>query len=639
MDTVGTGEHVRLTVPPSSFDSPATRMLLSSDGSTTRLLKALLPGQDADAVRIRVLNQRVGQARDLERAVRAALATTHEGLVIERSSALVDAHLRLVSLNRVVMRNDVEHLASVMLTGVADGIGAAMEQTAFEHYRQIVETGLDRWPPDGAPAACKVYVVMRAGEPLMYLKELFNPSLVSPASRDVPASERFGPYHPEPAPPSAAGAAVRATGSVSQQPSWDRRQAAAVREELARLPGVVCPAETRELARELARVAAREALLLQVGDCAETFDELTAHQTRARHSHLHLLAAVLAYGTGLPITAVGRMAGQYAKPRSEQTETVEGRSLPTYRGDAVNRQEPTPADRRPDPNRLIAAYLHAGATMNALRAADRQGIDRVWIREALAPLEEFAGSDGGPDWLRLVTDASHVLLFVEEAPVWKTTYTSHEALLFDYEEPLIRIDEETATRYELSGHMLWVGERTRKPGSAHLDLAASVANPVGVKIGPNATGDEVLAICRTVNPRRIPGRLTLVTRMGASTLRRRLPVLADAVRAEEHEVIWCCDPMHANTTKLPSGHKTRGLHAVLDEVTAFFETCRSSGLWPGGLHLETATGSVTECTGGIVGVTPAEVPRRYGTACDPRLNPLQALETVGRAAWEWEASR
>ncbi|MEU0004296.1 3-deoxy-7-phosphoheptulonate synthase class II [Streptomyces sp. NPDC006314] len=384
---------------------------------------------------------------------------------------------------------------------------------------------------------------------------------------------------------------------VAQPPGW--RDADAVRDVTERLAGylpLVLPAECDRLRARLAAVARGEAFLLQGGDCAETFDALTADSVAAKLDTLFTMATVLSAGIRLPMVVLGRIAGQYAKPRSSPTEEHDGVVLPAYRGDAVNGLEFSPAMRTPNPYRMLRMYGASAATLNALRA--------------LAPAWEPSGALPGRG----------------QRP--RELFVSHEALLLDYEQPLTRLDPRSGGSYAGSGHLLWAGERTRRSDGAHVAYLAGIRNPVAVKLGPRATVEETLELVRRLDPEREPGRLTFVVRMGAGRVREVLPDLVDRVTAAGAVAGWVCDPMHGNTYTAPSGHKTRRVADVVEEISGFFEVHRALGTHPGGVHLELTGEEVTECVGGAAGVCLGDLPSRYESACDPRLNRSQSLEVA-----------
>jgi 3-deoxy-7-phosphoheptulonate synthase len=419
---------------------------------------------------------------------------------------------------------------------------------------------------------------------------------------------------------------------AAQQPDWpDSGPVQAVTTELAGLPPLVFAGECDMLRERLAAVARGEAFVLQGGDCAETFAGATADAVRAKLQTLLQMAVVLTYGASVPIVKIGRMAGQFAKPRSRPTETRDGVELPTYRGDAINGIEFTAEARTPDPARLLRAYHCSAVTLNLCRAFATGGY--ADLHQVHAWNQDFVReSPSGQRYERLAGEIDRALAFMracgadpEELHAVEF-YSSHEALLLDYEHALTRQDSRTGRPYDTSAHFLWIGERTRDTGGAHIEFASGIRNPVGVKIGPNATPADVLGLIARVNPDREPGRLTLITRMGAGRIRGALPPLVQAVQAEGIEVPWVCDPMHGNTFEAPSGHKTRRFDDVLDEVQGFFEVHRRLGTHPGGIHIEFTGDNVTECVGGSHEIVADDLYRRYETACDPRLNRGQALD-------------
>jgi len=425
-----------------------------------------------------------------------------------------------------------------------------------------------------------------------------------------------------------------------QQPQWpdgDAHEAAL--EQLSSLPPLVFAGETRELTERLADVAAGRAFLLQAGDCAESFDT-SADSIRDRLRVILQMAVVLTYYTGVPVVKVGRIAGQFAKPRSSDTETIDGVELPSFRGHIVNDIGFTAGERTADPNRLLTAYNRAAATLNLLRAFTKGGyadLARVhqWNREFVA------GSPAGQRYEAIAGEIERAVQFMSACGISSETltdlrqvdfYTSHEALLLDYEEALTRRDSLTGDWVDCSAHMLWIGERTRQLDGAHVEFLRGVANPLGCKVGPTATTDDVLALCETLNPTRIPGRLTLVTRMGATKVVDHLPPLLSAVADAGHPVVWVCDPMHGNTFTADDGRKTRHFEDVLAEVSGFFAAHRFADTHPGGVHLELTGDDVTECLGGGAEVVTADLGSRYETMCDPRLNGSQSVDLAFRVA-------
>ncbi len=419
---------------------------------------------------------------------------------------------------------------------------------------------------------------------------------------------------------------------IAQQPAWpDPARLAEVTAELAGLPPLVFAGECDQLTERLAAVSRGEAFVLQGGDCAETFAGSTAAAVRAKLQTLLQMAVVLTYGASVPIVKIARMAGQFAKPRSRPTEARDGVELPAYRGDAVNGLDFTAATRTPDPGRLLRAYHCSAVTLNLCRAFTSGGY--ADLHQVHAWNQDFvADSPAGRRYERLAGEIDRALGFMRACgadPAELRTvelYSSHEALLLDYEQALARVDSRTGRLYDTSAHFLWIGERTRALDGAHVAFARSIANPVGVKVGPGMTPSELLALTAALNPDRMPGRLTLITRMGAGMIREVLPPLVRAVAADGVPVAWVCDPMHGNTFEAPSGHKTRRLRDVLDELHGFFSVHQAAGTHPGGIHIEFTGDNVTECVGGSHEVAADDLHQRYETACDPRLNRSQALD-------------
>ena len=416
------------------------------------------------------------------------------------------------------------------------------------------------------------------------------------------------------------------------QPIWpDLDERDRVVRELSQLPPLVFPDECDLLTSRLADVSRGEAFVLTGGDCAETFAENTPWSIRARLNTLLQMAVVLTYAATLPVVKMGRIAGQYFKPRSAETELIDGQELLTYRGDAINGIEPTQAARTPDPRRMIQAYRASSATLNLIRSFTQDGSSDLrmvhsWNRDFVA------SSAAGAKYDRLAADIDRALAFINACGADPAElrsvefFTAHEALLLDYESALTRVDWRTGKAYDLSAHFLWVGERTRDLAGAHLQFARSIRNPIGVKVGPRANPDDVVSLVEFLDTERQPGRLTLITRMGAAAVRDLLPPLVEKVEASGHPVVWVCDPMHGNTREASSGHKTRHFSDILDEVAGFFAVHRELGTHPGGLHIELTGDHVTECVGGTGGVSESELDSKYETACDPRLNRVQALE-------------
>ena len=419
---------------------------------------------------------------------------------------------------------------------------------------------------------------------------------------------------------------------AAQQPVWpDQGALAQATATLRGLPPLVFAGECDELRGHLARAAAGQAFVLTGGDCAETFDGVGADAIRAKLKTILQMAIVLTYGASLPVVKIGRIAGQYGKPRSAPEETRDGVTLPVYRGDMVNGLPFSPADRRPDPARMVAGYHHSAATLNLVRAFTQGGY--ADLRQVHAWNQDFVKETGaGQRYERVAGEIDRALAFMAACGAnpeeFRRTdlYAAHEALLLDYERALTRVDSRTGRLYDVSGHFLWVGERTRQLDGAHVDFAATIRNPIGLKVGPNASPEDLLALVHRLDPDNEPGRLTLVARMGAGLVHDRLPALVEKVRASGSEVTWVCDPMHGNTRELANGVKTRSFDDVVAEVRGFFEVHQDLGTFPGGIHVELTGDDVTECVGGQDGPDEAGLALRYETACDPRLNRRQALE-------------
>lgn len=423
--------------------------------------------------------------------------------------------------------------------------------------------------------------------------------------------------------------------TTAQQPDWpDEAALERSLKKISTLPPLVFAGEARTLREQLALVCRGEALLLQAGDCAESFDALSADNIRDKLKVILQMAVALTYSTGLPVVKVGRIAGQFAKPRSSPTEQRGEIELPSFRGHIVNGLEFDEVSRTADPDRLVQAYNQSASTLNLLRAFTRGGfanLERVhaWNQEFVA------SSPAGERYARVADGITDALRFMKACGVEPSEhtslhevdfYTSHEALLLGYEEALTRLDSLTDTWYDCSAHMLWIGERTRQLDGGHIEFLRGVHNPLGCKLGPSATPAEVLGVCEALNPERSPGRLTLITRFGADNVARCLPPLLEAVEQAGHPVVWACDPMHGNTFTAPSGRKTRHLDAMMAELGGFFDAHEAAGTWAGGIHVELTGDDVTECLGGAHGLTDEDLAVRYETMCDPRLNAAQALD-------------
>ncbi|MGJ6961921.1 class II 3-deoxy-7-phosphoheptulonate synthase [Streptosporangium sp. G11] len=425
---------------------------------------------------------------------------------------------------------------------------------------------------------------------------------------------------------------------AAQQPEWpDRGELDKVVAELKGLPPLVFAGECDNLKADLAAVTRGEAFVLQGGDCAETFGGATADDVRNKLKTLLQMAIVLTYAAKVPVVKIGRMAGQFAKPRSKNSEIRDGVELPAYRGDMVNGFDFTPESRIPDPGRLLRAYHSSAVTLNLVRAFTKGGY--ADLRQVHAWNQDFViESPAGKRYEQLAREIDQALAFMRacgaEPEEFHTVefYSSHEALILDYDRALTRIDSRTGRPYDVSAHMVWIGERTRQLDGAHVEFFASIRNPIGVKLGPTTSTEDALALIEKLNPDNEAGRLTFITRMGASKIREHLPELVEKVTASGAQVAWICDPMHGNTFEAPSGHKTRRLDDVLNEVAGFFEVHRALGTHPGGVHIEFTGDDVTECVGGGAEIVEDDLARRYETACDPRLNRGQSLDLAFRVA-------
>jgi len=428
---------------------------------------------------------------------------------------------------------------------------------------------------------------------------------------------------------------------ADQQPEWPDEHALEQNLKLlATLPPLVFAGEARALRSSLAEVAGAKAFLLQAGDCAESFNDFTADSIRDKLKVILQMAVVLTYGAGTPVVKVGRIAGQFAKPRSSASEMVDGRPIPAFRGHIVNDDAPTLEARRPDPARLIAAYHQSASTLNLLRAFTKGGFAaleqvHMWNQQFVASSREgqrYEAIAGEIDRALRFMSACGIDLNAAEGLHQVDFYTSHEALVLGYEEALTRKDSLTGGWYDTSAHLVWCGERTRRLDGAHLHFLAGINNPVAAKVGPNATPEDLVGLCEILDPGREPGRLTIISRMGARRVREALPPLQRAVREAGHPVVWACDPMHGNTFVSDGGRKTRHFDDVLSEISGFFAACRETATWPGGVHVELTGDSVTECLGGAEEILEDDLELRYTTTCDPRLNGRQSLDLAFRVA-------
>lgn len=428
---------------------------------------------------------------------------------------------------------------------------------------------------------------------------------------------------------------------AAQQPEWpDEGELQRVLKQMEGLPPLVFAGEARDLTAELGEVAEGRAFLLQAGDCAEAFNTFTADSVRDRLRVILQMAVVLTYSSGLPTVKIGRIAGQFAKPRSAPTERVGDLDLASFRGHMVNDVGGTAEARLADPERLLRAYHQSSATLNLLRSFTKGGfadLTRVhsWNQAFVRSSRE------GRRYEQVADEIDRALRFMKACgvdtrsqPMLHETnfFTSHEALILGYEEALTRRDALTGDWYDSSAHLVWIGERTRQAGGAHMEFFAGIRNPVGCKLGPTVTPAEVLAICQRLNPDRVPGRLTLIVRMGAEHVASGLPPLLTAVADAGHPVVWACDPMHGNTFTSAGGRKTRRFDDILREIAGFFAAHESVGTWPGGVHVELTSDDVTECLGGAEEILDADLGDRYETMCDPRLNGRQSLDLAFRVA-------
>ncbi|HFQ90119.1 MAG TPA: 3-deoxy-7-phosphoheptulonate synthase class II [Desulfobulbus sp.] len=425
-----------------------------------------------------------------------------------------------------------------------------------------------------------------------------------------------------------------------QQPNWpDEEQYNQVLQTIAKLPPLVFAGEIRDLKAQLAQAVRGEAFLLQGGDCSEEFSRCTAPNIRETLKVLLQMAVILTYAGGKPVVKVGRIAGQYAKPRSSDTEIVNGEEIPSYRGDMANSVEPVAEARIPDPTRMLQGYNMAAATLNLLRAFTRGGFGS--LHRVQAWNQEFVRqSPMGRSYERLAKQINQALRFMDtigiptDTPQLKQVqfFTSHEALFLGYEEALTREDSVDGGWYDCSAHMLWIGDRTRQIDGAHIEFLRGVLNPLGMKVGPKHDIDEILAIIEKLNPDNEPGRMTLITRFGAKDIEKYLPPLLRAVKRAGLNVLWSCDPMHANTFSAESGHKTRDFEKILSELRCFFELHWAEGTVPGGVHFELTGDNVTECIGGARKLSDEQLSQNYQTTCDPRLNAEQSLEMAFQIA-------
>lgn len=418
---------------------------------------------------------------------------------------------------------------------------------------------------------------------------------------------------------------------AAQQPTWlDQAALAAVQAELSKQPPLVFAGEVDILRERLAQAAKGKAFLLQGGDCAETFADATADRIRNRVKTILQMAVVLTYGASMPVIKMGRMAGQMAKPRSSNDETRDGVTLPAYRGDAVNGYDFTAESRAHDPQRLLQAYHTSASTLNLIRAFTMGGF--ADLRSVHEWNKGFTDNPANARYESLAKEIDRAIRFMDACGADFNAlravdfYVSHEALLFDYERPLTRIDSRTGTPYDTSGHLVWIGERTRQLDGAHVDFMSRIRNPIGVKLGPTTQADDVLRLIDKLDPNREPGRLTFISRMGAGKIREELPKLVEAAKNSGAEPLWITDPMHGNGITTKNGYKSRRFDDVMDEVRGFFEVHKALGTVPGGIHVELTGDDVAECLGGSEQIDESTLEERYESLCDPRLNHSQSLE-------------
>jgi 3-deoxy-7-phosphoheptulonate synthase len=432
-----------------------------------------------------------------------------------------------------------------------------------------------------------------------------------------------------------------------QMPDYpDQGALNAVEAQINKMPPLVFAGEARRLKAALAQAGEGKAFLLQGGDCAESFSQFSADNIRDTFKVMLQMAIVLTWGAKVPVIKVGRMAGQFAKPRSAPTEMIGGVEYPSYRGDIINGFDATMEQRQPDPSRMLQAYTQSAATLNLLRAFSTGGYADIHrVQSWISSFTDEPAADRYKDIAQRIEDAMD---FMSAAGVTSATahelaqvdfYTSHESLLLEYEEALCRIDSTSGLPIAGSGHMLWIGDRTRQPDGAHVEFCSGVQNPIGLKCGPTTTAEDLKVLMSKLNPTNEAGRLTLIARFGAGKVGDHLPRLVETVKAEGANVVWSCDAMHGNTIKSDSGYKTRPFDQVLQEVREFFAVHRDQNTVPGGVHFEMTGQDVTECTGGVRAVTDGDLSDRYHTACDPRLNASQSLELAFLVAEELTALR
>jgi 3-deoxy-D-arabino-heptulosonate 7-phosphate (DAHP) synthase class II/chorismate-pyruvate lyase len=626
------------------FASPLTRMLLVGNGLTTPTLEAAL----GTTLQVRVLRQDYVTVEQIPDRIAEDVRLVSGDRVVVRRTCLIDSRMTPVSVNLVIATVGTATATGIYRVDIP--IGYSLIASGVSQHRQNLRAGLARWP-DGRVCAAKAYTILLDGQPVCYIRECFNPSLVSPELSSAGYRESLDcAWDDEPVavPPvdCSVNPAVRLPERPAlHQPLWPNEDAARkCFERLRGLPPLVSVAECDRLTEDLAAAAAGRSFVLTLGDCAETFDSCNVESLVSRQALAAAAASVLTYGSGLPVVTIGRIAGQYAKPRSEPIDGSTG--MVAYFGDMVNSADPDPAARVPDPHRMLEAYFHAAASLNHIRShpAPPSPAVTTMIRRAASVCPVRAVAD-------MLGDVANMFdLAVATPPDSRVLHSllpelriSHEALVLAYEHALTRRAADDRW-WGCSAHLLWIGERTRQSDYGHIEWARRIANPVAVKLGSTASPDDVMELCRILNPHKIPGRLTLIPRLGVERAERQLPVLLEAAAATGTPVCWVCDPMHANTCVVGDGRKTRRLDDITLEIQAFFHACREAGSIPAGLHLETTADDVTECIGGWQQLVENDLVRNYRSQCDPRLNDIQTIGCVTVALQElvrqsdWAAS-
>jgi 3-deoxy-D-arabino-heptulosonate 7-phosphate (DAHP) synthase class II/chorismate-pyruvate lyase len=614
------------------FASPLTRMLLAGNGLTTPVLEAAL----GTALQVRVLRQDDVSGDQIPDAIARDLRLSSGGRAVVRRSCLVDSGMTLVSVNLVVAT--VGAATAEGIDRVDIPIGYSLIAPGSSQYRHNLRAGLARWP-DGRECVAKAYLVVLDDQPLCYIRECFNPSLISPDLSSAGRIENLDrAWDDEPIAVSPVDVGVNSPVGLPDrpalhQPVWpDHDVARDCCDRLRAFPPLVSAAECDRLTDDLAAAAMGRSFVLHLGDCAETFASCNTHSLVGRQALAAAAAAVFAYSSGLRVVTIGRIAGQYAKPRSQSIDTSAGTAA--YLGDMINSADPGARD--PDPHRMLAAYFHAAATLNHLRThptAPSTAVTALLVRAAsLCPTRPVA------DMLDDVTNMFDLALAGPPDSrilhsVLPELRISHEALVLDYEHALTR--RATKDRWwDSSAHLLWIGERTRQSGHAHMELAQRIANPIAVKLGPTVRPEDVTDLCQRLNPDKIPGRLTLIPRLGVKYAEQLLPQLLGAVAEAQTPACCVCSPTPANTRRTADGHKTRHLDDITSEIQAFFAACRHTDSIPAGLHLETSPDDITECIGGWQQLDDNDLTRNYQTHCDPRLNDIQTIGCITVALQE-----